>query len=45
MWPKKQLDLSLVRLSLGNGLETQKNSKNYKYFAKAQIIQAIKIIR
>ena len=34
----------LVRLGHGNVLKMKKNSKNYKLFAKTQIIEAIKII-
>ena len=34
----------MVRLSHRNGLKMQKNSKNYKHFAKTQIIEAIEII-
>ena len=36
--------MSCVRLSQSNGLQMQKNSKNYKQFAKTQTIEAIKII-
>ena len=40
----KPIVRSLDRLSHGNGLKKQKNSKKIKQFAKTQIIEAIKII-